>query len=853
MDRLTYQEAANLTPDALFGFFSSSPQGLSDERAAALREEFGPNESRRRSVTPLSVLVRQFRSAFVYLLLAASIIALFLGEYADAALIFMFLLINAGLGFYQEYRAERSLELLSRFIERTTRVRRNGTERIIPARDIVPGDILVLEAGDMIPADGRFLRVESVTVDESPLTGESVPVEKTAENLSGASDYASARNIGFARTTILSGEAELLVFATGDHSQVGDIARRIAEAESPSAFSEGIGKFSSFILKLILGTIPLVFLLNMLVHREALDMGDFLLFSIALTVSVIPEALPLVSTISMSQGALHLAKRQVVPRRLSAIEDLGSIEILCTDKTGTITENRLSVAEIFGDPTETLSYALAPAVLSAATRGAQNSVYNEALLWHAPGEARAYAREAELLDELPFDPVRRRSSTLFRRSGRVILVSRGAPETLAGGTRPDALAWVREEGKKGRRVLAVAHYDFGEHGPTSITPEVEARAGFVGVMSFADPLKPSTRAALMKAEELGVRVKIITGDAPEVAGWIGREAGIIADESEVLLGETFQAMSESEREEALRRYDIFARTSPVQKYEIIQTLSRSAIVGFLGEGFNDAPALKHAHVGLAVSGASDIAQDASDIILLNPSLDVIVDGILEGRKVFANSMKYLRATLTSNFGNFYALALSTLFIPFLPMLPIQVLLLNLLSDFPMISIASDAVDEREVRRPQTYNVRDIVGIAIVLGIISTIFDFAFFGYFIRFNEPEILQTMWFIGSILTELTLLFSIRTMLPFWRAGKPSVVVFLLTIAAAILTVVLPYIPFFRELFGFVQPEPEHLAVAFGLVALYFASTEAAKIFYVRYWLPNVLPAISQLKRREKAGTPS
>lgn len=269
VDRLTYQEAANLTPDALFGFFSSSPQGLSDERAAALREEFGPNESRRRSVTPLSVLVRQFRSAFVYLLLAASIIALFLGEYADAALIFMFLLINAGLGFYQEYRAERSLELLSRFIERTTRVRRNGTERIIPARDIVPGDILVLEAGDMIPADGRFLRVESVTVDESPLTGESVPVEKTAENLSGASDYASARNIGFARTTILSGEAELLVFATGDHSQVGDIARRIAEAESPSAFSEGIGKFSSFILKLILGTIPLVFLLNMLVHREA--------------------------------------------------------------------------------------------------------------------------------------------------------------------------------------------------------------------------------------------------------------------------------------------------------------------------------------------------------------------------------------------------------------------------------------------------------------------------------------------------------------------------------------------------------------------------------------------------------
>lgn len=835
VDHLTYPEASKRKIDALFEILSSSSQGLSDERVSRMQDEFGLNESRRRTVTPLSVLLRQFRSAFVYLLLAASVIALFLQEYADAALIFAFLLINAALGFYQEFRAERSLEMLNRFVERTTRVRRKGEERIIPIRDIVSGDILVLEAGDMIPADGRFIRTESVTVDESPLTGESIPVDKTAEVLSGVNDYAAARNIGFARTTLLSGEAELLVFATGDRSQVGDIARRIAEAESPSAFAEGIGKFSGFVLKLILGTIPLIVLLNALVHREALDMGEFLLFSIALTVSVIPEALPLVSTISMSQGALHLAKRQVVPRRLSAIEDLGSIEVLCTDKTGTITENRLSVAEVFGDPKETLSYALAPAVLSVATRGTQNSVYNDALLRHAPEEAGTYAKTAELLDELPFDPVRRRSSTLFRRSGRVILVSRGAPETLANGTRPDALAWVREEGKKGRRVLAVAHYDFGEHGPASITPEAEAQAGFVGVVSFADPLKSSTREALMKAEELGVRVKIITGDAPEVAGWIGKEAGIIMDESEVLLGETFEAMSEPEREEALRRYDIFARTSPTQKYEIIRTLSRSQIVGFLGEGFNDAPALKRAHVGLAVSGASDIAQDASDLVLLNPSLEVIVDGILEGRKIFANSMKYLRATLTSNFGNFYALALSTLFIPFLPMLPIQVLLLNLLSDFPMISIASDAVDEREVRRPQTYNVRDITGIAVVLGIISTIFDFAFFGYFIRFGEPAILQTMWFIGSILTELILLFSIRTMLPFWRAGRPSAIVFFLTIGAAGVTVVLPYISFLRELFGFVRPEPAHLAVVFGLVAFYFVSTEAAKLFYVRYWGPR------------------
>jgi Mg2+-importing ATPase len=832
VDHLSYQEAAREDIGKLKELLSVSANGLTKEEVEERTRKFGPNASRSQAVSPWEIFVRQFRSAFVYLLFFASVIALFLAEYADAALIFAFLLVNAGLGFFQEYRAERSLELLNRFVERSTRVRREGVETLVPVREVVPGDLVILEAGDMIPADGRFVRAESVTVDESVLTGESVPAEKTSDVVLRANDYSHARNIGFARTTLLSGEAELLVFATGDRSQVGDIAKRIAEAESPSAFSEGIGKFSTFILKLILGTIPLIFLLNALVHGDSLDYGEFLLFSIALTVSVIPEALPLVATISMSQGALHLARRQVVPRRLSAIEDLGSIEVLCTDKTGTITENRLSVAEIFGDLKETLSYALAPAVLAPTTRGAQNSVYNDAILRHSPQETIEYAKTSELLDELPFDPVRRRSSILFRRSGRVILVSRGAPEVLVNGTRPDAMEWAREEGKKGRRVLAVAHYDFGMDGPTSISPEVEAKAGFVGIVSFSDPLKQSTRDALKKAEGLGVRIKIITGDAPEVAGWIGKEAGIISDPTDVLLGETFEAMSENERETAVRTYDVFARTSPAQKFEIIRTIGRSQIVGFLGEGFNDAPALKAAHVGLAVSGASDIAQDASDLVLLNSSLEVIVDGIREGRMIFANSMKYLRATLTSNFGNFYALALSTLFIPFLPMLPIQVLLLNLLSDFPMISIASDSVDEREVRRPQKYDVRDITGIAIVLGIISTIFDFAFFGFFARFGDPAVLQTMWFIGSVLTELVLLFSIRTMLPFWRVKRPSRIVLVLTASAAFLTITFPFIPVTRELFGFARPEAWQLAVVFGLVALYLVSTETAKLFYVRYW---------------------
>ncbi len=836
MKPVRFQDIALKNIDEALALLASSSLGISEHVAEQRLQEIGRNEVVTKEVNWREILIRQFKSAFIYLLLGASLLAMVLGEYLDAGVIFLFLALNAFLGFFQEYRAEHALKLLKNFIDRKTRVRRGGKELFISVATVVPGDVVILNAGDMIPADGYFLRAEGVTVDESPMTGETEPVKKTTGALlTPPSDFYEATNIGFSQTTLVSGDADFLVFATGKQTEVGAIAQVMEAAESPSAFEEGISRFSKFILKLVGVTVPLVFILHLFVQGGTVSFGDFLLFSIALTVSAIPEALPLVTTISLSRGALLLAKKQVVPRRLSAIEDLGSIDVLCSDKTGTITENKLSVSSIWGDEKEVARYALMAPCSAPDATNLQNSVFDKALFAYAPEQSQSLPAHLRRIDELPFDPIRRRDTVLVTYGEQTLLVMRGAPAEVYAACRTKiskaAQVWEREQGTRGCRVLAVAYKDVSGKPIHEIQERDEKGFTALGMVAFSDPLKASTKQAILHATQLGVRVKIITGDSKEVAGWVGHEAGILSSPSEVILGSELAQLSPEEKLAAVEKYNVFARTMPLQKYEIIELLQKKHLVGFLGEGFNDAPALKIAHVGLAVENASDIAQDASDIILLNPSLEVIVDGIREGRTIFANSMKYIRATLTSNFGNFYALAFSSLFIPYLPMLPIQVLLLNLLSDFPMISIATDTVDDEELKRPRGYNVGELTLIAIVLGVVSTLFDFAFFGYFMRFTEG-VLQTMWFMGSILTELILLFSIRTALPFWRAKRPSKTVIWLTLSVMLLTIVLPYIPLMQQVFGFVRPTLAHMGVVAFLVLFYFASTEIVKLLFYRFW---------------------
>ena len=839
--KINFADIALQNSDEVFSILETSAEGVSMSSASERQQLFGKNTLKDNTTSWLEIFIRQFKSAFIYLLLAATAVSVFQGEYIDAGMIFLFLLLNAGLGFYQEFRAEKALSLLKTFVDRKTRVRRGGIVSSISVSDLVPGDIVLLDAGDMLPGDGYFIRAEGVTVDESPLTGEVEPIVKAVGPLAETpTGYYGASNIGFTRTTLLSGDANVVIFATGANTIIGDMAKHLQESESPNTFEEGINKFSKFILKLVLFTIPILFLLNYFIHGDAFDFTRFTLFSIALIVSVIPEALPLVMTISLSRGALNLAKKHVVPRRLSAIEDLGSIDILCTDKTGTITENKLTIAEIYGDKTETLRYALMVPLSATGASSLQNSVFDIAIMDFADNDTKNSLSQLTRIDELPFDPIRRRDSVLLNVEDRHLLIMRGSPEAVFSATNAQMDEtiglWVKEEGSKGRRVLAIAT---GEQEPwvSRVTAETEQGLKITGLISFADPLKSSTREAVLEAKKLGVQVKIITGDAREVGGWVGCEAGIISDRNEVITGNELDKMTLEQKIVAVNRYHVFARTMPLQKTEIIKLLQQQHLVGFLGEGFNDAPALKAAHVGLAVANASDIAQDASDVVLLNPSLMVIIDGVREGRRIFANSMKYLRATLASNFGNFYALAFSTLFIPYLPMLPIQVLLLNLLSDFPMMTIATDNVDDKELESPQTYNISELTTVAVVLGVVSTMFDFAFFGYFQQFGESA-LQTMWFAGSIVTELVIVFSIRTTLPFWKAKGPSRSLVLLSTFVMVLTISILYIPKVQEVFHFIEPGLNYLIPAGILIAAYFITTEIVKLSFYRFWKSKKLP---------------
>lgn len=837
---MDFSSASAQKPEEILVALGTTAHGLDGSRAEELLRAHGKNILEKKTSAWWRIALRQFKSSFVYLLAAATAISLFLGEYVDAALIAGFLFINAILGFIQEFRAEQSLKLLQGFVKRETVALRDGQPTTVLVESVVPGDVIVLRAGDTIPADGYFFSAEGVVVDESPLTGESSPVGKKSGALShGATTFYDAANIGFARTTLTSGEATLVVFATGGQSAIGSIASTIASTEEESAFEVGIDQFSAFVLKLALSTTALIFIINFVVHRDSFSLSTFLLFSIALMVSVVPEALPLVTTLSLTRGAVALARKHVVPRRLSAVEDLGSIQVLCTDKTGTITENKLSVNKVFGSKDMVLQECLfASAVTPGLTR--EKNVFDEALKVVAPEALLRGFHNREVLDTTPFDPDRKRESVLLKGRRGTELYVRGAPEVLLGLSEKISKedlakveAWTREEGSHGDRILAVAKRSLPAK-TQSIASRSERTLRFIGMISFHDPLKPSTKRAVEDARRLGVQVKIITGDSREVAGWVGYEAGIIGDPADVITGEEFDRLSPEEKRLEVVSRRVFARTLPLQKYEIIGLLKEKSLVGFLGEGFNDAPALKLAHVAIAVHGASDIAQDSSDIILLNKSLEVIVDGIREGRRVFANTIKYIKATLTSNFGNFYALAFASLVIDYLPMLPIQILLLNFLSDFPMLSIAADRVDEEELRAPKGYNVREVAFLAIVLGLVSTIFDFSFFGLFARYGE-ENLHTLWFIGSVLTELALLFSIRTSKWFFKAAAPSFAVISLTGVMAILSVVIPFTEWGQHLFSFEKPPIHLLLGALGLVIAYFATTEAVKKWYYHHFAPG------------------
>jgi Mg2+-importing ATPase len=818
------------TWEEIFAELKTSPNGLSEKEAARRLKIYGPNEVKIKETGRAKIFVRQLKSPFSYLLFIATLIALLVGERVEGFLIFSFVVINTLLGFFQEARAAHATRLLKKYIPEKTRVVRSSQEMVLNKTGLVPGDLVILTAGDIVPADLRVVDEKSLLVDETVLTGESAPVAKTSEPLTQkTAEIFKAHNILFAGTAIVSGEARGVTVGTGRNTTIGEISQLVAEGKRESAYERSLLAFSRLVLRTVVITIIFVFLANLILKGTA-NFFDFLIFAIALVVSIIPEALPLVATFALSQGALKLAKEKVVVKRLSAVEDLGDIEILCTDKTGTITENKLTLKKVYAaDERKCLLYGLLPE---------DNNPFDLAILEKTPPEVKRLLAGFKEVAAVPFDSSRFRRNTLLENGqGKRVLVVKGAPEAViklsqhfAGHlTKEKVVSDITQESQKGHRILAVGFKNLDHQ---AVSAKDESDLTFLGFFVFADPLKRTAKPAIALAQKLGVKIKIVTGDRPETAGFVAKETGLIDDPRKVIRGETLEALSPREFAQACENYTVFARVAPQTKYQIVEALQKKYAVGFLGEGINDAPALKIANLAVAVQTAADVSREAADIILLKKDLQVIVEGIKEGRNIFANINKYIKCTLASNFGNFYSIAFISLLIKFLPLLPVQILLVNLLSDFPLIAVASDTVDIQELKRPKVYQLKRFVPLIILLAVVSSAFDLLFFAIFHR-QPPALIQTLWFIESVLTELLLIFSIRTSGLFWQARRPSPLLLAFSVATIIATVALPFTGLGQKSFGFISPPLIPLLTVLLLLSSYFILSEIVKLSYFKKML--------------------
>jgi len=821
----------------------TSKEGLTEKEALLAQKKYGLNEIKVKNINAFDILIRQFKSPFAYLLFIAALIAILIGERVDSIAIFSFILINVIIGFFQEYRAERAVFLLQKFIPRTAKVLRDSKEEVINKKFLVPGDVVLLEAGDIADADLRVINTQNLLVNESALTGESAPVSKITDVLSHEEEEIfEAKNIIFSGCSIVSGKAQGLVIATGKDTVFGSIIKTISNIKRESTYEKSILYFSKLILRIVATTIILIFIANILLKGIG-DIFELLLFSVALIVSILPEALPAVVTFALSSGSLKMAKQNVVVKRLSAVEDLGDIEILCTDKTGTLTQNKMSLEKtVSSDKKKSFLYGILscgrPVEYSKINYKLLNP-FDAALCQRVPEDILRESRKFKIVSELPFDSYRMRSAFLVQSAkNERFLIVKGAPESIIKNCskfsgnfdKKEIKEDIEKEGHDGKRVLALA-FKKVDKDKIDVRVQDEKHLTFLGYFVFDDPIKSTAKEAIGLSKKLGVQIKIITGDSKEVAGYVARLTGLVAGPQDLISGEELKELSKDDFDYACQEKTVFARISPDLKYKIIKSLQKKYEVGFMGEGVNDAPALKAADVGIAVIEASDVAREASDVVLLQKDLRVVVNGIKDGRIIFSNINKYIKCALASNFGNFYSIAVISLFINFLPMLPVQILLGNILSDFPLISVATDSVDVEELRKPKMYQLYNVLPLIVSLALVSTVFDFIFFSIFYK-QQPGVIQTLWYIESILTEIVLIYIIRTRGLFYKAKRPSFWLIFLTVIDGIFIIALPFLKIGQDWFHFVAPPIIPLLTVFFLVGSYFVMSEMVKLIFFHYW---------------------
>lgn len=808
----------------------TGPAGLSAAEAAARLGRYGPNAIRSHGVRALAILANQVRNPLLILLAAATLVSLGTGQVTDALIILAIVGLSVGLGFFNEYRSARVVEALHDSIRHRALAVRDGAQQTVDVVDLVPGDVVLLRTGDLVPADLRLLETRELECDEAVLTGEAMPKNKVAEPEPGPAGLTELglKQVAYMGTVVRSGAGRGAVMRTGSQTVFGRIALRLGERQPQTAFQRGLRGFSLLLVRVTVALAGGIFVANwLLLQRPLLEAA---LFALAIAVGLTPQLLPAIVTVSLASGARALARRKVVVKRLISIEDLGNIEVLFTDKTGTLTEGRISYREaldaVGAASGRVLELALACTASAAADPAASGNALDMSLAEAGPAPA-GWRR----LDSLPFDHERRLSSALVEApDGSRLLITKGAPESVLGaavGTPAAAQETVNRLFASGARVIAVATRAWAG-GPT-LTPADERDLRLSGFVAFDDRPKADAAASLASLRQLEVEVKVVTGDNAVVAQTVCRGLGL--DYGETLTGPEIEGLSDEELVRRVARTGIYARVSPEQKSRIIKAQrALGKDVGFLGDGVNDAVALHDADVGISVDTGSEVAKDAADIVLLGKDLGILAGGVLEGRRIFSNTMKYVLMGTSSNFGNMFSAAGGSLLLNFLPMTPTQILLNNLLYDSGEMTIPTDRVDPELLRRPAQWDIHMIRRFMIFFGPISSIFDFLTFGVMIfGFHARDSLfQTAWFVESLSTQCLVIFAIRTRkVPFFRS-RPGTLLVVATVTVVGLGVLLPYVPVAGFL-GFTPLPASFLGILVLMIAAYVVLVETAKsLFY-------------------------
>jgi Mg2+-importing ATPase len=837
---------------AVLDQLKTRPEGLSQAEAAERLKQCGPNEiAREKPPSPLRRLLNNVKNPLVLLLSALSLLSYLTGDLRAAIVILVMVVLGVVLRYFQEMRADNAAAKLKEMVSNTATLVRAGAESEVPLRLLVPGDIIKLAAGDMVPADVRVLSAKDLFLNQSALTGEALPVERTAEPAGADLDNPlDLPNICYLGSNVESGAATAVVIHTGERTYFGSLATSIAGQRQPTSFDLGVNKFTWLMIRFIAVMVPAVFLINGLSRHNWMEA---FLFAMAVAVGLTPEMLPMIVTVNLSKGALAMARKKVIVKRLNAIQNFGAMDVLCTDKTGTLTQGKIVLEKYLDAEGEPSDRVLEFGYLNSYHHTGLKNLMDEAILAHEDLEESTKAKEKyRKIDEIPFDFVRRRMSVIVEgKDGLNTLICKGAvEEVLDQCTRvevkgeiiqvlPEHDAMRRKLADdlngQGFRVIALAYKQMpGASDDPVYAVKDESDLTLLGFLAFLDPPKDTAIEALKRLHGLSVDVKILTGDNEIITAYICKEVGVPV--AGMLLGPQIEAMSEAELAEAVGGTSVFARLAPAHKEHIIRALqSREHVVGFMGDGINDAPALKQADVGISVDGAVDIAKESSDLILLENSLLILEQGVLEGRRVFGNITKYIKMAASSNFGNMFSVVGASAFLPFLPMLPIQVLTNNLLYDFSQTPIPTDQVDQEWLTRPRKWEIGRILRFILLIGPISSIFDYVTFYVMLHifhcWNNPALFHTGWFVESLFTQTLIIHVIRTnKIPFFQswASWPLIVTSLIVVAGGAWLTVSPL----AGAMGFVPlPGLFWLWLAAILVA-YVLLTQLVKTwFYRRY----------------------